>query len=96
MGVSIGGLVGYNIRFEDVTSASTRVKYLTGRKPLSSPLSFLSTIFNIWLDGMLLREAMLDPQLSKYSVIVLDEAHERTLHTDILFAVVKDIRVYIF
>ncbi|XP_064420527.1 probable ATP-dependent RNA helicase DHX35 [Latimeria chalumnae] len=43
-------------------------------------------------DGMLVREMMADPLLKKYSVLMLDEAHERTLYTDILIGLLKKIQ----
>lgn len=72
MRCKLGEEVGYSIRFEDLTSAKTRIKFLT--------------------DGMLLREALADPLLSRYSVIMVDEAHERSLSTDVLLGVLKKIR----
>jgi hypothetical protein len=70
--VSVGGLVGYSVRFDEASSSDTRIKYVS--------------------DGMLVRELLSDRLLSRYSVIVVDEAHERTLRTDFLIANLKTIQ----
>jgi len=70
-GCALGEQVGYSIRFEDVTSSDTVIKYMT--------------------DGMLMREYLADNDLKRYSSLMLDEAHERTIHTDVLFGLLKDL-----
>ncbi|OQV17529.1 putative pre-mRNA-splicing factor ATP-dependent RNA helicase DHX16 [Hypsibius exemplaris] len=49
------------------------------------------TVLKYMTDGMLLREFLGEPDMASYCVLIIDEAHERTLHTDILFGLVKDI-----
>ncbi len=65
------GLVGYKMRFEDKTDASTKIKIMT--------------------DGILLQEMKLDPWLTKYSVVMVDEAHERSLNIDFVLGLLKRI-----
>ncbi|KAF8497217.1 P-loop containing nucleoside triphosphate hydrolase protein [Russula emetica] len=71
MQCKLGGLVGYAIRFEDCTSAETKIKYMT--------------------DGVLLRESLNEGDLDRYSVIILDEAHERSLSTDVLMGLLRKV-----
>ncbi|KAK9325917.1 P-loop containing nucleoside triphosphate hydrolase protein [Lipomyces orientalis] len=71
IGCQVGQVVGYSIRFEDMTSENTRIKYMT--------------------DGMLLRELLVDPLLSRYCVVMIDEAHERSIYTDILLCILKKV-----
>lgn len=52
-----------------------------------------NTILKFMTDGMLLREAMIDPLMKKYSCIIIDEAHERTLSTDVLMGLLKELMV---
>lgn len=68
----VGREVGYNVRFDNKSSAKTRIKYVT--------------------DGMLLREILADPDLSAYSVVILDEIHERTVQTDLLIGLLRELQ----
>lgn len=49
------------------------------------------TCIKYMTDGILLREFLTEPNLNSYCCLMIDEAHERTLHTDILFGLVKDV-----
>jgi len=49
------------------------------------------TIIKYMTDGMLMREYLADNDLRRYSALMLDEAHERTVHTDVLFGLLKDL-----
>jgi HrpA-like RNA helicase len=69
MGTAIPGLVGYKMRFEDLTNNQTKIKIMT--------------------DGILLQEMKLDPWLSRYSLLVVDEAHERSLNIDFILGLLK-------
>ena len=50
------------------------------------------TVIKYMTDGMLLRECLIDSELGQYAIIMLDEAHERTIHTDVLFGLLKKVR----
>ncbi|MDR2543725.1 MAG: ATP-dependent RNA helicase [Treponema sp.] len=68
-GNTIPGLIGYKMRFADLTNHETKIKIMT--------------------DGILLQEMKLDPFLSKYSVLIVDEAHERSLNIDFILGLLK-------
>uniref|UniRef100_A0AAG5D1G9 RNA helicase n=1 Tax=Anopheles atroparvus TaxID=41427 RepID=A0AAG5D1G9_ANOAO len=49
------------------------------------------TVIKYMTDGILLRESLRDKELDSYSVVIMDEAHERSLSTDVLFGLLREI-----
>lgn len=63
--------VGYSVRFDNNTSPSTKIKFLT--------------------EGMLLQEMLRDPWLKQYSVVIVDEVHERGVNVDLILGFLRNI-----
>jgi len=85
MECKLGSLVGYAIRFEDCTTPETKIKcglLFVFESNWSSSLTVMT-------DGVLLRESLNEGDLDRYSVIILDEAHERSLSTDVLMGLLR-------
>lgn len=49
------------------------------------------TVIKYMTDGILLRESLREPDLDNYSVVIMDEAHERSLSTDVLFGLLREV-----
>ncbi|KAM3205935.1 pre-mRNA-splicing factor ATP-dependent RNA helicase DEAH7 [Capsicum annuum] len=69
------------------TELGDKVGYAIRFEDVTGP----STVIKYMTDGVLLRETLKDPDLEKYRVIVMDEAHERSLNTDVLFGILKKV-----
>jgi ATP-dependent RNA helicase DDX35 len=72
--------------FPGLNMLDRQVGYTIRFEDLSSPTR---TRIKYLTDGMLFRETMVDPLLSRYSVIMIDEAHERSSYTDLLLGILK-------
>ena len=77
----------------NITCRGCTVGDVVGYKVRFDDVTSPATCIKFVTDGTLLREATLaDPLLSRYSVIMIDEAHERNMNTDALLGIVKKIR----
>ncbi|KAF2362557.1 DEAD/DEAH box helicase domain, partial [Trinorchestia longiramus] len=50
-----------------------------------------ATVIKYMTDGILLRESLREPDLDNYSAVIMDEAHERSLNTDVLFGLLREV-----
>lgn len=53
-----------------------------------------NTVIKYMTDGILLRESLREPDLDHYSAIIMDEAHERSLSTDVLFGLLREVSAF--
>ncbi|KAK4842386.1 hypothetical protein QYF36_020662 [Acer negundo] len=79
--------VAKRVSEEMETELGDKVGYAIRFEDVTGP----KTIIKYMTDGVLLRETLKDSDLDKYRVIVMDEAHERSLSTDVLFGILKKV-----
>ncbi|KAG2645583.1 hypothetical protein PVAP13_2KG431815 [Panicum virgatum] len=79
--------VAKRVSEEMETDLGDKVGYAIRFEDVTGP----NTIIKYMTDGVLLRETLKDADLDKYRVIVMDEAHERSLNTDVLFGILKKV-----
>ncbi|KMT20187.1 hypothetical protein BVRB_1g001940 [Beta vulgaris subsp. vulgaris] len=79
--------VAKRVSEEMETDLGDKVGYAIRFEDVTGP----NTIIKYMTDGVLLRETLKDAELEKYRVIVMDEAHERSLSTDVLFGILKKV-----
>ncbi|XP_031267984.1 pre-mRNA-splicing factor ATP-dependent RNA helicase DEAH7 isoform X1 [Pistacia vera] len=79
--------VAKRVSEEMETELGDKVGYAIRFEDVTGP----NTIIKYMTDGVLLRETLKDSDLDKYRVIVMDEAHERSLSTDVLFGILKKV-----
>ncbi|KAL3351582.1 hypothetical protein AABB24_019918 [Solanum stoloniferum] len=79
--------VAQRVSEEMETELGDKVGYAIRFEDATGP----STVIKYMTDGVLLRETLKDPVLEKYSIILMDEAHERSLDTDVLFGILKKV-----
>ncbi|XAR60206.1 RNA helicase [Bertholletia excelsa] len=79
--------VAKRVSEEMETELGDKVGYAIRFEDVTGP----NTVIKYMTDGVLLRETLKDSDLDKYRVIVMDEAHERSLNTDVLFGILKKV-----
>ncbi|CAA0818336.1 RNA helicase family protein [Striga hermonthica] len=79
--------VAKRVSEEMETELGDKVGYAIRFEDVTGP----NTVIKYMTDGVLLRETLKDADLEKYRVVVMDEAHERSLSTDVLFGILKKV-----
>ncbi|MCP9257187.1 putative ATP-dependent RNA helicase DHX35 [Dirofilaria immitis] len=102
----LGADVGYVVRFDDMTDSATKIKasllFMLDNSCHILALH-IDTCFTVlqkrhldcykqfMTDGILLREFMFDPLLTQYSILMIDEAHERSINTDVTLGLLRKV-----
>jgi len=81
-------LLGAQEMGESPTSPNSLVGHAVRFDDSTTPFTRIKFV----TDGLLIRETLSDPLLSKYSIVMVDEAHERGLDSDVLLGLLKKIR----